>query len=315
MVVADRLHIVNAVAATGAWIVAVSVLCFIAFAFLFRVAIGKVLASLGRLETSMKEAEENGFARIEYLEDPYLETQRLIMRFNTMQAEILGLMGKQEDLLKRKASLEQEALQLQVAPHFLYNSLDSINCLAAIKGQREISEMIVSLSEIFKYTAGGSEKGVTLSQEIDYVKNYCSLQAIRFQDSFRVEYDVPEEYYDLPALKFMLQPLVENAISHGVGGMAKGGLIRIGVEEEGSRVCVYVEDNGAGFGEGELSAYRELFFRPDLSLAALRESGKIGLRNIFFRLKLQFGSEAGMAIESTAVTKVKVLLPREGSRA
>jgi two-component system sensor histidine kinase YesM len=315
LVVADRLHIVNAVAATGAWIVAVSVLCFIAFAFLFRVAIGKVLASLGRLETSMKEAEENGFGRMEYLEDPYVETRRLIMRFNTMQAEILGLMDKQKDLLKRKASLEQEALQLQIAPHFLYNSLDSINCLAAIKGQREISEMIVSLSEIFKYTAGGGERGVTLSQEVEYVKNYCFLQAIRFQDSFRVEYDIPEEYYGLPVVKFMLQPLVENAISHGVGGLAKDGLIRIGAEGEGTRACVYVKNNGESFDAGELAKYRELFARSDLSLASLEESGKIGLRNIFFRLRLQFGPGAGMAIDTTAGTKVRILLPREGARA
>ena len=310
LVVADRLHLMNAVAATGAWLVAVSVLCFVVFAYLFRVAIGKVLASLGRLEVSMKEAEENGFGTIEYLEDPYVETRRLIMRFNAMQAEILGLMGKQEDLLKKKASLEQQALQLQIAPHFLYNSLDSINCLAAIKGQREISEMIVSLSEIFKYTAVGGEKGVTLSQEIEYVKNYFFLQAIRFQDSFRVEYDIPEEYNDLPVVKFMLQPLVENAISHGVAGMSRDGLIRIGAEDEGGRACVYVWNNGAPFDARALAEYRERFSGMELSLSTLQESGKIGLLNIFFRLRLQFGPGAGMDIDARDGTKVMILLPK-----
>jgi two-component system, sensor histidine kinase YesM len=314
LVVADRLHLMNAVVATAFWIVAVSVLCFIAFFFLFRAAIGKVLASLNRLEVSMRGAEENGFGRIEYLEDPYVETRRLIMRFNAMQAEILGLMGKQEELLSKKASLEQEALQLQIAPHFLYNSLDSINCLAAIKGQREISEMVVALSEIFKYTAGGGEKGVTLSQEIEYAKNYCALQAIRYQESFRVEFAVPPEYNGLGVVKFMLQPLIENAISHGVGLLPKDGLIRIGAEEEGGRVCVYVWNNGAPFAEEALAEYRRLFSRPDLSPPSLQGGGRIGLANIFFRLRLQFGPGAGMEIGTGEGTKVKILLPKEGAR-
>jgi len=311
LVAADRLSLMNAVAAMVGWIVGVSVLCFAASAFLARSVVDRVTSSLGRLELSMKEAEDRGFDRIEYPEDRFLETRRLVSRFNTMQAEILQLMGKQEELLERKARAEQQALQLQIAPHFLYNSLDSINCLAAMKGQTEISEMIVSLSEIFRYTAAGGDRGVTLGRELDYLRHYCSLQAVRYQDSFKVEYEVPEPFLDLPVVKFMLQPLVENAITHGVGGVERDGLIRVGAEAAGDRVCVYVWNNGAGFDGAVLAEYRGRFAQSEVSPASVQGGRKIGLLNIFFRLRLRFGPAAGIEIETGEGTKVKVLIPRE----
>lgn len=318
LILADRLRIMNAVTATAAWIVGASLLCFLAFLLLFRRSIERVLASLTGLEASMERAEENGFVRIEGLDSPYRETRSLVARFNTMQEEILDLIGREEELSRRKARAEQEALQLQIAPHFLYNSLDSINCLAAMKGQSEISEMIVSLSGIFKYAASGDDGSATLGLELEYARNYCSLQAIRFQESFRVEYDLPEAYRGVAAVKFMLQPLVENAIVHGVGSATGGGLIRIGAEEAGGRACAYVWDNGGAFDPEALARYRELFARgPGLGPAfdaAPRGGRRIGLANIFLRLKLRFGDEADMAIEVGKGTKVEILLPKGEAR-
>lgn len=289
-------------------IIAISGICFVLFFLIARGITGKIVVSLQGLERSMQEAEDNGFDKIAYVEDTYQEISSLISRFNVMQVEIQNLTQKQEELSRKKAYSEYKALKFQITPHFLYNSLDSINCLAQIKGETDISKMIISLGDIFKYTTRSKTGPVTLLDEIKHVKNYCRLQAIRYQEKFEVVYEVEEEYYSLPVIQFMLQPLVENAIRYGMSAVTQGGLIKVGAETQGDFTQIYVWNNGAPFEQEMYQKYTKIFETQEPVLLD-EEENHIGLINIYQRLKFILGKGAGMKIDITDGTKVCIRIP------
>ena len=288
-----------------------NVICFFIFLFLARRWINEICNSLNKLDFYMKEAENNGFDMIAKIRDgTFIEIKRLVNRFNVMQAEVQDLIQKQKELFQKQADSEYKALQLQITPHFLYNSLDSINCLALIDGKEDISEMIQSLANIFKYTSHNESVFVTLREEIQHVKDYCLLQAVRYQDRFSVVYDIPESYLDREVIKFMLQPLVENAIKYGINQKKTGGVIRIGIEEREQTDNIYVRDNGNAFNREKAKEYNEFFQNPRDSKFNFQSREGIGLENVFFRLKYAFGEKADMQIDLENGTQINLILPR-----
>jgi two-component system sensor histidine kinase YesM len=205
---------------------------------------------------------------------------------------------------------EFKALQSRINPHFLYNTLESINCLAQIKNETEISEMIRGLARMFRYT-GDTHKMITLKDEINHVKDYFLLQALRYEDKFEIHYDVPDILLRFRVLKLMLQPLVENAIHHGIEKAPGKGRIQISAARD-QDTLIEVKDNGKGIETEKLHEINRIISSTIGDLSALDEkSNSIGIYNIHLRLKLFYGDEYGLKLASVpdGGTTVTIRIP------
>lgn len=251
-----------------------------------------------QLEDLMLKTGLKGYTEKINIRTPYYELTHLIFCYNKMIGQIQRLMEIQRELMQKQAEAEYQALQMQMTPHFLYNSLDSINCLAEIKNESEISSMIRGLAQIFQYNMEFDKGQVTLLDEIRHVKNYCMLQAVNYQDRFMIDYEIPEELWNQKVVKFMLQPLVENAISHGMREKRNGGSIQISAQQTEQMLEISVVDNGAG-----MTRQEEECLRKELSdgfRSGDQESGNshIALNNVNKRLKYQYGKKAGIVFKT-----------------
>ena len=135
------------------------------------------------------------------------------------------------------------ALQTQINPHFLYNTLDSIFWTAQEYHADEIGKMVVALSNVFKLSLNKGEKFITLEKELELVTNYLAIQQMRFGDSLHTKIDVPFELYNQKILKFLLQPLVENSLQHGLSEQGMNGTIHISATTDGTFLLISVEDD------------------------------------------------------------------------
>lgn len=186
-----------------------------------------------------------------------------------------------KSLYKEKES-ELIALQSQINPHFLYNALDSIFWMAEEHNADDISHMTVALSKMFKLSLNNGEKLITIRQELEMVQSYITIQEVRFEDRIHVTTSVEESLLDLKIVKFILQPLVENAINHGIAHKDEGGNIFIRIYREEKDLLLIVEDNGVGF---------------ETNGEAVPLHG-YAIRNIDDRLKLYYGPYYGVQITS-----------------
>ena len=216
-------------------------------------------------------------------------------------AEGLNHMVKQmKILLEEKAQIEikkKEAdmmmLQRQIRPHFLYNTLDGIRMKALLNQDMDTADMIEKLSLLLRRTTDIKTDYVTVQGELEYVRYYIELQNIRFRYKFQLMQDIPEPIKNLTIPKFSLQPLIENAVHHGLEKRRQNRQIRIEAREEDGIVFIVVKDNGQGINRERLEEIRQTLNQPDM-----RESEHIGLNNINIRLKLLYGKEYGLSIDS-----------------
>ncbi|OBR63434.1 two-component sensor histidine kinase [Paenibacillus oryzae] len=225
--------------------------------------------------------------------------------FNRMVVDQRRLIQEHYEQQLRLARTELQFLQTQINPHFLYNTLDSINWTAKNYEADEISEMVLNLSRFFRLSLNKGKDVFTIDESVSHLHYYIRIQQIRFLDSFEVEYDISEESRSVPILKLLLQPLVENAIIHGMEGKTEGGKLTISSWiDKGRMVCVSVRDNGPG-----IQAERVAYIGQELERLAQREehlflpedeeTGDLfGLRNVMTRIKLYYGKEAGLSIQS-----------------
>nr|WP_237391960.1 sensor histidine kinase [Paenibacillus dendrobii] len=226
------------------------------------------------------------------------EVGQLIVSYNRLSTRIVKL----TDEVKRNESLKKEAdmqaLQLQINPHFLYNTLSSIHWLALMNRDSKIAEMVGSLSDFLRFSLNNGQEYCPVGQEMMHVKNYVSIQSIRYPDKFSIQVRVDAEAQEQHMLKLLLQPLVENAMLHGILSREGPGeiTVEIGCDEQGMHFAV--EDNGLGIPAGRLE-----WLRSQLSSAPEENSGPAGkggygLRNVHSRLLLHYGRDAGLHIES-----------------
>uniref|UniRef100_UPI002729EC73 sensor histidine kinase n=1 Tax=Vallitalea guaymasensis TaxID=1185412 RepID=UPI002729EC73 len=209
-----------------------------------------------------------------------------------------------EKIEKREAELV--ALQFQINPHFLYNTLESINYIAEIYDCNEISIMSQKLGEMFRYSLNkDSEEFVMFYQEENHIRNYIDIQNIRFDDKYSIITNVSEEIKKYKILKFILQPIVENAIKYGFRNREKG-TIKIEAEVVEKYLMLTVTDDGIGISEEMLSKINE--FINDMSFNLDQTRGKsIGLRNVNLRIKMTCGDEYGIEIKSVIGIGTKVI--------
>ncbi len=198
---------------------------------------------------------------------------------------------QQEQIQLRKA--EFLVLQSQINPHFLYNTLDAITWLAESGEQETVVRMVDSLSGFFRASLNQGKDIVTVAEDVSHIRSYLEIQKIRYQDILEYSIDVPDECGDVKIPKITIQPLVENAIYHGIKNKRGGGRISITAEWDGDDLLICVRDNGVGMNEERLQQVREA-----INEQATEETGVYGLYNVNERIRLHFGDSYGIMIES-----------------
>ncbi|WP_070000346.1 cache domain-containing sensor histidine kinase [Cellulosilyticum sp. I15G10I2] len=210
---------------------------------------------------------------------------------------------------KRKAELK--ALQAQINPHFLYNTLNAITWQAADQGATEISVLSNSLGKFFRVSLSKGKEIITFREEIEHVRSYLNIQSIRYKSKLKYEIDIQEEMLDMPIIKLVLQPLVENAIYHGIKLKKTTGFIKIYgiclIQDSGKKVLnLCIEDDGEGIGEEKLEV-----LNASLRLGVTNSNEGYGIYNVNERIKLYYGEEYGLILESEkgCWTKATIMIP------
>lgn len=231
--------------------------------------------------------------------------------FNRMAEQITALIAdiRAEQIYNR--NIEQKLLQSQINPHFLYNTLDNILWLSEAGRKEDVQALVMSLSQFFRTTLSGGRDIITLKEEISHVEAYLQIQKFRYRDILSYEINVPEDLMDVPVIKMTLQPLVENALYHGIKNKRGMGLLTITAYREEDYVCIQVTDDGIGMKEEELRTVREMISGDILPQA---DNTGFGVANVAQRLRLNFGEQYTLKINSTygEGTCVTVLNPGKG---
>ena len=212
---------------------------------------------------------------------------------------------KKEQKQLRKA--EFELLQAQINPHFLYNTLDAIVWSAEAGNQKQVVSMVGSLSDFFRTSLNRGKEIVTIKEDLQHVRSYLEIQQIRYQDIMSYEITVDEAIYDYSIPKITIQPVVENALYHGIKNKRGGGRITVTGANLVDHVVICVEDDGKGMTKERLQEVTE-----SLNAEKIEKSAVYGLYNVNQRIKLNFGDEYGLDILSTYEqgTRVIIRLPK-----
>lgn len=263
----------------------------------------RISRPIKQLESSMKQVEKGNFD-IQVDIQSSNEIGHLSKRFNRMTAEIKELMlqNVKEQELKRKSELQ--VLQAQINPHFLYNTLDSIIWMSESGKSKEVTQMTASLAKLFRLSISKGEEFISIFNEIEHIKNYLTIQKMRYKSKLDFEINVDKSILSYKAIKIILQPLVENAIYHGIRNNEGIGTIQItGIRKE-NRILLQVIDNGIGMSQEDIQS----MYRKDRT--SEKGSG-IGVQNVDTRIKLHFGEPYGLHFESELGrgTTVNVWLP------
>lgn len=237
------------------------------------------------------------------------EVGELCDYFNTFMTKLSRLKEvERRELEMQLRDSQMNALQAQINPHFLYNTLETIRYMIA-GGHDQAVAVVQDLADLLRLSLGHGERYVTVRHELEHVTLYLAIQRVRHENRFDVELDVEPRLYDLFTAKFILQPLVENALMHGLRLIESGGVIRIRgwIEENAMRISV--SDNGCGMTPGKLRKLRT-------RIRQRRANGSIGLLNVSERIRLYFGDQYEIRIESkeesgTTITLRLPLLPIE----
>ncbi len=235
------------------------------------------------------------------------EIGELATGFNIMVGKLSNLMRavyeEQQELMKSRLRV----LQSQINPHFLYNTLDSIVWLARNRQHREIISMTTALTKLFRRALSGGDDEIPLREEMEHVESYLTIQRMRYPRKLTYEIDIPSTLYEVRTLKLILQPLVENAIYHGIKNKRTAGKIFITGKEIDGEVELQVRDTGAGMTKERLEDVSRMLRMPDDE-----ESGNVGIRNVNRRLRLYYGKRFGLTFESTSGegTAVRIRLPK-----
>lgn len=279
---------------------------FILLVFAISVLISRsVTRPMRNLQNAMR-AFEKGNTDIRVSIRSYNEIGELSHSFNQLMQKINTLLASIKSIEIKKREAELESLKSQINPHFLYNTLESIRMMAVIDENRDIASATEALANLFRYSVRQRKDIVEVRYEIQHAKNYILLQKIRYGDKFDVIYDIDEDILDCKTLKFTLQPIVENAIYHGLEKKNGKGLLIVRAKRVENDLEFEVRDNGAGMQLLQLSRLRE-----HISSCSDDGTQSIGLKNVNERIVLYFGGNYGLTIDSMPGegTVVKLAIP------
>ena len=253
---------------------------------------------------------EKGAIDTEVVIDGQKEIVLLGQSFNSMIATIRELMDRIVKEQREKRKSELLSLQNQINPHFLYNSLDSIVWLAEHNRSTDVITAVVALARFFRISISRGATFITVSNEISHVKNYLTIQAIRYANRFRYNFSIDKAILDKMVMKLILQPLVENALYHGIE--SDGGRIDVKGYREGRMMIFEVRNTGYGLTEARID---EIHQQLRGGKASENHGVGVGLRNVYQRLKLYYGEDADMFFDSqpdeSTVVAIRIPLEKE----
>ncbi|MGG1876080.1 sensor histidine kinase [Paenibacillus cisolokensis] len=229
------------------------------------------------------------------------EIGKLGESYNLLGAHIEEL---KQDVIRgeaRKKEADMRALQAQINPHFLYNTLSSIHWIALMAKEARIADMVEGLSQFLRLSLNQGKEYCPVEQEVDHIRQYARVQNIRYSGKFRVDYMVDASLKDQMMLKLLLQPLVENAMIHGLQKKDGPGTILIMIRPEGRMMSFLILDDGVGMSRERLEEVRRSLHEPldnDLDQEGAAEEGGYGLRNVNERLMLHYGPDAQLEVDS-----------------
>lgn len=303
-------------------------MCIIAVSFIYAMFVSRDLnVTIGKLRTYAKLLSDANWEIEDLGEQKYYELNSLANAFNKMKTSIRAFITE----LNKKAEIENNyhkeklksaekdklvketqlmALQSQVNPHFLFNTLNTISRMAMFEYANNTVELIEATSKILRYGLNYKDKLVDLKEEINMIKAYVTIQETRFQDQMNFIFDIDSNIDFVAVPPMIIQPLVENAIIHGLREKIKGGIIKILIKKQASFISISITDNGKGI---EVNSLRSLM-ATELNNSTNENSSKItklGVSNVRKRLELYFNKTDLFNIESkeNEGTKVTILIP------
>lgn len=280
---------------------AVGAVCFLV-AFLIAIKVSKTTTSpvnkLSKKISSVDLKDRSGIFEMGKEGDEIYELEK---SYDDMLKRIFSLMDENKENMETQRKLEIDALQMQINPHFLYNTLDAIAWMAKIKKQPEIEKLTINLAKFFRLSLHKGDKYICLKEEAELVAHFLEIEKIRFPDTISYECNIPEDIGEYKVLKLILQPIVENCAKHAFYGKQEVGVISITAQSLGDDIEIYVEDNGCGFAV------------PDdfLTHKNSNKKGGYGLFNVNERIRLEYGDGYGLKIDSvigkgtTVTVKIK----------
>jgi two-component system sensor histidine kinase YesM len=261
---------------------------------------------LKNIKEKMKAISVGDFSRNKKIEGQD-ELGLLGKGINNMAQNIQKLLDDLIDEENKKREIKFKFLQSQINPHFIYNTLNSIKWLAIIQKSEIISESVTALGRFIR-GAFSKKQEIKIKEEIELLKDYIKLMKIRYVDKFDVKYEFDEKVLNRKILNMTLQPIVENAVFHGIEPKDCTGVIKIIIEENLNHIMIKIEDDGIGI---EKERIKKIFSEKEYDIENSYKNNHIGIKNIDERIKLYYGSNFGLSIESIEgeYTKVFIKIP------
>ena len=285
----------------------VVVLCTVGIAAVIALLVYAMARPIKRLSRAMSQVQEGDFT-VRVPNKRKDEIGELTDSFNYMVDKINTLIRQvyQEQIAQKNA--EVQALQAQINPHFLYNTLDSVNWMLIDREEYDISDIIISLGSLMRYSIEDENALVPLYREVEYVISYLKIQKNRLEDKLEYEVEVDDTIREEKVPKLILQPVVENAITHGIEPRREQGKVSILIRDAGGEMQITVTDNGIGMTREQLEHLQEEV--PDLEKEG--HTG-IGIRNVDRRIRLHYGEQYRIRIESQVGngTVISLRIPKE----
>lgn len=269
-----------------------------------------IVRAINKLHHGMRQVENGQFGTITGEENRKDEIGQLIKSFNHMSVRLKESIHKEYIAKMKQKKIEIKMLQAQINPHFLYNTLDLMSSIAELENVGKISMIANSLADMFRYNI--KEKDIVkVKDEVKQIQDYIRIQKLRFPKKYVIIYDIEDRLYECRVLKFLLQPIVENAILHGVEKKKDSGTIKIIVKEVNESLTIKIEDNGIGMDNKvveeinrKLRSYSEEAFKNN-------QQQNLGLLNVHNRIRDYYGPQYGLTIYSQPDegTSVEIILP------
>ena len=262
---------------------------------------GRITKPFQRLEQAMQNIE-HGLKKVPIDEKGCFEAESLSRHFNEMLEQIEQLMEEIKDKEKRLRTSEINVLHSQINPHFLYNALDTIVWMAEFNESEKVIEMTKALAQFFRLSLNGGNELTTIAKELDHVRQYLFIQQERYGEKLHYQIQCEDDVAEVQIPKILVQPIVENAIYHGIRPLEGTGKVVIRAVRSEGGIVLQVEDNGVGFNPDEVQEEAE---------ETIAKLGGVGIQNVDERVKLYYGAEYGVRIDSQVGvgTKVKIVLP------
>ena len=289
-------------------VILVLIIVLIIVSIIIRALVRKMYQPLNKVVSNMDYVATGSLRTRINVDNMGEDFAKLAIGFNSMMDEIEVLM---EQVKLEQHQLEQirfNALQSQIQPHFLYNTLDTINWIAIDKDEYEISNMITTFARILRYGISDSNGIVKIKDEIDWLKQYIFLQQIRLKNTFECYIDVEPELMNLSIHKLLLQPFVENAILHGFEGVDRAHRLQMCMKREDDFIKIEIADNGCGISPEKVQEMNEGIFKKT------DDKNHIGMENAITRLHMYYGQNVKVVIESEQGkgTAVRIWIPIAG---